>query len=116
MPYSNGTFLNCKNKTGLMFQNYIKTAWRNLKKVKLFSFIISSGLSICMAVTMIIGIWVWDELNFDMSFQNYDRIGQGWQFVTFDVEKTSYNSMPIPLAEELRTNYPDIEKSSVASY
>lgn len=99
-----------------MLQNYIKTAWRNLKKGKLFSFINISGLSIGMAVTMIIGIWVWDELSFDKSFQNYDRIGQAWQFVTFDVEKASYNSMPIPLAEELRSNYPDIEKSSVASY
>src|SRR5690242_2777823 len=99
-----------------MLRNYIKTAWRNLKKGKLFSFINISGLSIGMAVTLIIGIWVWDELSFDKSFQNYDRIGQAWQFVTFEVEKASYNSMPIPLAEELRSNYPDIEKSSVATY
>ena len=116
MPYLYGTFLNCKIKIGLMLQNYIKTAWRNLKKGKLFSFINISGLSIGMAVTMIIGIWVWDEFSFDKSFQNYDRIGQAWQFVTFDVDKVSYNSMPVPLAEELRTKYPDIERSSVATY
>jgi putative ABC transport system permease protein len=99
-----------------MLQNYIKTAWRNLKKGKLFSFINIAGLSIGMAVTMIIGIWVWDELSFDKSFKNYDRIGQAWQFVKFEVEKVSYNSMPVPLAEELRTKYPDIEAASVSTY
>jgi putative ABC transport system permease protein len=99
-----------------MLQNYIKTAWRNLKKGKLFSFINIAGLSIGMAVTMIIGIWVWDELSFDKSFKNYDRIGQAWQFVKFDADKVSYNSLPIPLAQELRTKYPDIEAASVSTY
>lgn len=99
-----------------MLQNYIKTAWRNLKRGKLYSFINISGLSIGMAVTMIIGLWVWSELSFDKHFQNYDRIGQAWQFVKFDVEKSSYNSVPVPLAEELRTKYPDVEAASVSSY
>lgn len=82
------------------------------EKGKLFSFINIAGLSTGMAVTMIIGIWVWDEVSFNRSFQNYDRIGQAWQFVTFDVDKASFNSMPVPLAEELRTKYPDIEKAA----
>src|SRR5688500_2909978 len=99
-----------------MLKNYIKTAWRNFKRGKLFSFINVSGLSIGMAVTMIIGIWVWDELSFDKHFENYDRVGQVWQFVKFDVEKTSYNSVPIPLAEELRTKYPGIQATAVTTY
>ena len=32
-----------------------------------------------------------------------------WQFVKFDVEKASYDVMPIPLAQELRSKYPDFE-------
>lgn len=99
-----------------MFKSYIKTAWRNLRRGKLYSFINISGLSIGMAVTLLIGIWVWDELSFDKHFKNYDRIGQAWQFVKFDVEKASYNSMPIPLAEELRTKYPDVETACVSTY
>jgi ABC-type antimicrobial peptide transport system permease subunit len=99
-----------------MLKNYIKTAWRNLKRGKLFSFINVSGLAIGMAVTMIIGIWVWDELSYDKNFENYDRLGQVWQFVKFDVEKSSYNSVPIPLAEELRTKYPGIEKAVITTY
>lgn len=99
-----------------MLKSYIKTAWRNLRRGKLYSFINISGLSIGMAVTLIIGIWVWDELSFDKHFKNYDRIGQAWQFVKFDVEKASYNSLPVPLAEELRTKYPDVETACVSTY
>jgi putative ABC transport system permease protein len=99
-----------------MFRNYIKTAWRGLKRGKLFSFINVTGLSIGMGVAMIIGMWVWDELSFDKHFKNFDRLGQVWQFVKFDVEKASYNSVPIPLAEELRTKYPGIEATAVTTY
>jgi ABC-type antimicrobial peptide transport system permease subunit len=69
-----------------------------------------------MAVTILIGLWIWSELSFNKQFKNYDRVAQVWQFVTFDVEKSSYNSVPIPLAEELRSKYPDFESVSVASY
>lgn len=99
-----------------MLRNYIKTAWRNLKRGKLFSFINITGLAIGMAVALIIGIWVWDELSFDKHFTNYDRVGQVWQFVKFGEEKSSYNSVPIPAADELRKKYPGIEATAVTTY
>ena len=99
-----------------MIKNYFKITWRNLKKGKLYSFINIAGLSIGMAVTMIIGLWVSDELSFDKYHKNYEHLGQVWQFVTFDVEKASYNSLPIPLAEELRSKYPDFKSASVSTY
>jgi hypothetical protein len=92
-----------------MFKNYFKTAWRNLVKNKLHSFINIAGLSIGMAVTLIIGLWVWNELSFDKYHKSYERIGQVWQFVRFTEEKSSYNSVPIPVAEELRSKYPAVE-------
>ncbi|WP_276500540.1 ABC transporter permease [Terrimonas pollutisoli] len=99
-----------------MIKNYFKIAWRNLKKNKMYSFINIGGLAVGMAVAMLIGLWVWDELSFDKYHKNYDRIGQVWQFVKFDVEKASYNSVPVPLAEEFRTKYPDFELASVTTY
>ena len=99
-----------------MIKNYLKIAWRNLKKNKMYSFINIGGLAVGMAVAMLIGLWVWDELSFNKYHKNYDRIGQVWQFVKFDVEKASYNSVPIPLAEEFRTKYPDFKSVSVATY
>lgn len=99
-----------------MISNYFKVAWRNLVKGKLYSFINITGLAAGMAVAMLIGLWVWDELSFNQYHKNYDRIAQVWQFVTFDVEKSSYNSLPVPLASELRDKYPDFKRVSVSSY
>src|SRR6186997_2982383 len=99
-----------------MIKNYFKIAWRNLVRSKGYSAINIGGLAVGMAVTILIGLWIWDELSFNKSFKNYDRIGQLWQFVTFDVEKSSYNSLPIPLAGELRNQYPDFEHVSLSSY
>ena len=59
-----------------MLKNYIKIAWRNLLKNRTSSFINISGLAIGMAVAVLIGLWIWDELSYNKNFENYDRIGQ----------------------------------------
>ena len=56
--------LNSRN----MFRNYLKIAWRNLIKSKLYSGINVLGLSAGMAVAILIGLWIWDEVTFDQSF------------------------------------------------
>lgn len=82
----------------------------------MYSSINIAGLAIGMAVSVLIGLWVWSELSFDKVHKNYKQLAQVWQFVKFTDEKSSYNSLPIPLAEELRTKYPEFEKVSVATY
>ncbi|MCA0234216.1 MAG: ABC transporter permease [Bacteroidetes bacterium] len=99
-----------------MLRNYFKIAFRNLLKYKGYSFINIFGLATGMAVAMLIGLWVWDELSFNKSHKNYDRIAQVWQFVNFDGTISSYNSVPIPMAEELRSKYPDFQATSLSTY
>jgi len=96
-----------------MFKNYFKTAWRNLVKNKAHSFINIAGLSVGMAVAMLISLWVYDELSFDKNFKNYKHIAQLWQYVTFDGQKASYNTLPMPLAEELR-KYSDFKSVALS--
>ncbi|MBS1660649.1 MAG: ABC transporter permease [Bacteroidetes bacterium] len=48
-----------------MFRNYLLTAWRNLKKNKVFSFINITGLAIGMAVCLLILQYVNFELSYD---------------------------------------------------
>lgn len=88
-----------------MFKNYFRTAWRNLIKNKAYSAINISGLAFGMAVAMLIGLWVYDEVSYDRNFQNYDRICQVIQNVTNNGEVQTWPSVPYPLAEELRKNY-----------
>ncbi len=88
-----------------MIKNYFKTAWRNLGKGKMHSFINIVGLSIGMAVAILISLWMYDELSFDKNFQNYDRIAQVIQNVTNNGEVQTWTSVPYPLAEEIRKKY-----------
>src|SRR5690349_15145850 len=48
-----------------MLRNYFKTAWRNLLKNRFYSIINISGLSIGLAVGILILLWVQDEFSFD---------------------------------------------------
>jgi putative ABC transport system permease protein len=88
-----------------MFKNYLKIAWRNLIKNKVLSFINIGGLAVGMAVVMLIGLWIFDEILFNKYHSNYGRIAQVLQNVTSNGEvKTSFYE-PYPLAAELRKNH-----------
>ncbi len=88
-----------------MFKNYFKIAIRNIVKSKVYSFINIIGLSFGMAVALLIGLWMYDELSFNKNFDNHDRIAQVIQNVTNNGEVQTWRSVPYPLAEELRKNY-----------
>ena len=88
-----------------MFRNYFKTAWRNLLKNRSQSLINIVGLSVGMAVAMIIGLWIWDELSYDKDNPNYDRIAQVMQNNTLNGEIGTWTSMPRPMGDELRKTY-----------
>jgi putative ABC transport system permease protein len=92
-----------------MLKNYFKIAWRNLLKNKTSSFINIAGLSVGMAVAMLIGLWVWDELSFDRNFQNHEQIAQVIQNVTNNGEIQTWRQTPYPLAEEIRKNFSDFK-------
>ena len=88
-----------------MFKNNLKIAWRNLVKNKTYSFINIVGLSVGMAVAILIGLWIHDEVSFNKNFDNYNRIAQVIQNVTNNGEVQTWRDVPYPLANELRKNY-----------
>lgn len=88
-----------------MIKNYLKIAYRNLVKNKAHSLINITGLSVGMAVAMLIGLWIWDELSFDKYHKNYDSIVRVMQNQTANGEVNSLKAMPIPAAYELRHSY-----------
>jgi putative ABC transport system permease protein len=89
-----------------MFKNYLKTGFRYLVKNKFSSFINIGGLTVGMAVAMLIGLWVYDELSFNKYHEHYDRIGR----VLIKGNDAKHGpfvnaSVPYPLAAELRSTY-----------
>lgn len=59
-----------------MLKNYFKIAWRNLASSKGYSFINIGGLAAGMAIAILIGLWMYDELTYNTYHQNYNRIAQ----------------------------------------
>src|ERR1700761_6359135 len=59
-----------------MFKNYLKIAFRNLKKDKQFTFLNVVGLSAGIACTLLIYLWVHDEISYDKFFANDKQIYQ----------------------------------------
>ena len=57
-----------------MLKNYFKIAWRTIAKNKLYSFINITGLSIGLAVCMLITLFVKDEFSFDQFQKNKNKI------------------------------------------
>jgi putative ABC transport system permease protein len=57
-----------------MFKNYFKTAFRNLERNKVYSFINIAGLSIGLACAMLIMLYVKDEVSFDRFHKNVAHI------------------------------------------
>jgi putative ABC transport system permease protein len=88
-----------------MIKNYLKIAWRNLIKNKASSFINIGGLAVGMAVAMLIGLWIWDELSFDKYHKNYDSIGQLMATQTANGETQTFPATVVPLSNELHAKY-----------
>lgn len=88
-----------------MIRNYLKIAFRNLVNSKGYSAINIGGLAVGMAVTILIGLWINDELSFNKYHKNYDRIALVNLNQVFGSEIHSSASVPFPFVHELETNY-----------
>ncbi|HPN68223.1 MAG TPA: ABC transporter permease [Saprospiraceae bacterium] len=88
-----------------MIKNYFLIAWRNLQKSKGYSAINIGGLAVGMAVAILIGLWIWDEINFNKHHKNYDSIVRVMQHQTFNGTVQSFNSNPYIMASEIRKNH-----------
>ncbi|UCH93591.1 MAG: ABC transporter permease, partial [Candidatus Aminicenantes bacterium] len=57
-----------------MIKNYLKIAFRNIKRHKGYSFINIAGLAIGMACCILMVVYITSELGFDRYHENADRI------------------------------------------
>jgi putative ABC transport system permease protein len=90
-----------------MFKNYFKVAVRNLVRNNGYAFINIGGLALGMTVTMLIGLWINDELSFNKYHKNYESIGQVWAGGTDpgNSEIDGSVALQLPMAAILKNNY-----------
>ena len=70
-------------------------------RYRVYSVINVTGLAIGLAVVMLIGLWVWDELSFNRQFPNYDRIVRVRINSTHGNDTRTNQTVPIPLVREM---------------
>ncbi len=91
-----------------MFRNYLKIAWRNLLRNKVYSAINIGGLAVGLSCCMLIGLYVRDELSYDTQHKDVARLYQvGTVLINPDGETKSATS-PYPVADALQQEYPEI--------
>lgn len=94
-----------------MIKNYIKIAWRNLLRNKSFSILNISGLSIGIAATTLILLWITYELNVDQFHEKKDRIYEVYNKYTVGDEIWAWNTTPKIMASTLQEDYPEVEQA-----
>jgi predicted permease len=92
-----------------MFRNYLTTTLRSLIKYKGYSFINIAGLAIGMACSVLIMLWVVNELSYDRYNQDSDRIYRLVQTQYYSSGPLTTVCMPGPIAKDLVEQYPEIE-------
>lgn len=92
-----------------MFNNYFRTALRNIKKYKGYSFINITGLALGMACCVLIFLWVQNELSYDRFHKNIDelfRVTRSSQSQDGNINQFASTSRPV--GPSLKDSYPEI--------
>src|SRR6266498_858729 len=92
-----------------MIKNYFKTAWRNMLRNKVSSFINISGLSTGIACALLIVIFIKNELRYDRFHKDANRIFQVLLNGNMNGEEFWAGNTPPPVGGALASNIPEIE-------
>jgi len=92
-----------------MFHNYFKIAIRSLLKSKLFSFINIFGLALGMSCSLLIWVWVKDELSYNLFYPDLENIYQVLPASDWKGEKNVGEATPGPWQEAIGKESPDVK-------
>ncbi|WP_207430700.1 ABC transporter permease [Sabulibacter ruber] len=92
-----------------MFQNYLKVAYRNLLRHKGFSFINIAGLALGLTACLLIGLFVYDELQYDKFLPEGDRVYRVYSNTTTDEATAQIASVPPMFGTTLQESFPEVE-------
>ena len=85
-----------------MLKNYLKTAFRNLSRNKIYSFINIVGLAIGVAVFIIITLFIQSELQYDKFNKKIDNI--------YRLDRDDWGVLGTAYGPEVKTNFPEVKE------
>jgi len=95
-----------------MIKNYLKIAFRNLLKRKVFSLINILGLAIGMAVCLVIILFIKSELGYDSFQKNGDQIYRIALDRKYPGRTTSYAIIPSSIGDAVKREFPEVKEST----
>ncbi|HEY4111595.1 ABC transporter permease [Puia sp.] len=96
-----------------MVLNFLKIAWRNGMKSKIFSFINIFGLAAGLTCCMLISIYLIHEVSYDKYQKDADRLFQMETAFSFEHGKEQVMpATPWPMAPAMQRDFPEIEQST----
>jgi putative ABC transport system permease protein len=95
-----------------MIRNYLIITLRNLRKHKAYSLINVTGLAIGMACSILILLWVRDELSFDRFHANAARIHRVYRDEAATAAGSTSVLTPPPMAAALKKDFPEVLMST----
>lgn len=98
-----------------MWRHYLTTAWRNIWKNRVSSVINVVGLSIGMATTVLIVLWITQQVSFDRFHQNGDSLYKVWNRSSYEGKLSSWDITAAPLGPALKKEFPEV-KAYARSY
>jgi len=96
-----------------MLKNYILIAFRNIYKSKTLSAINIFGLALGIGASILIGLFVLDELTYDQFHTKADRIYRPWTIGKMGERESIQSATPFSMGKQLKENYEEIEKYTV---
>jgi putative ABC transport system permease protein len=99
-----------------MLKNYLVVALRSLLKNGFYSFINIAGLSVGIACSILILLWVADETSFDKFHPKANRLYQVWVNSHYDGRINSWRSVPLPTHEAMKPADANIVHAAVADW
>jgi len=92
-----------------MLLNNLKLAFRNMFKNKSYSFLNLAGLSIGLAVCLLLSLWVKDELSYDQFHENSDHIYRSLWDAQYGESSWRIPEVPVPLAGMMESEFPEVK-------
>src|ERR1700761_9252637 len=92
-----------------MIKNYLKIAIRQLRKQKMYAAIKIGGFALGIAACLLIGLYIKDELSFDKSYPDADRIYRLVEFYAHDGKVEKGTDWPAPMAKAIKADMPEVE-------
>ena len=99
-----------------MLTNYLKTAFRNLKKNKIYNFLNIFGLAIGIACAALIFLWVEDEMTFNHNFEKKDHLYRIMENQPGNGRINTSSFTPAPMAAAVKTEIPGIKNAGRMSW